>query len=177
MAFEDLNHFGEVGKASCKSVNFVNNNYIDFVILNVLKDVSLPGDPYFHRSMRDRRINAIINTGKKPLRDRYPQPIPGTVLSRIYQEKEHKVTVTHDGQFEFEGVRVGEYRIEVTRNDKQVIKSDPFSVERGQSAPYFRIQLDPIHRVPFLGRTANPKNTDGNVVSPFSPESGRNLIE
>ncbi len=51
----------------------------------------------------DRRINAIINTGKKPLRDRYPQPIPGTVLSRIYQEKEHKVTVTHDGQFEFEG--------------------------------------------------------------------------
>lgn len=51
----------------------------------------------------DRRINAIINTGKKPLRDRYPQPIPGTVLSRIYQEKEHKVTITHDGQFEFEG--------------------------------------------------------------------------
>ena len=51
----------------------------------------------------DRRISAIINTGKKPLRDRYPQPIPGTVLSRIYQEKEHKITVTHDGQFEFEG--------------------------------------------------------------------------
>ncbi|MGH1471614.1 MAG: DUF2924 domain-containing protein [Cellvibrionaceae bacterium] len=51
----------------------------------------------------DRRISAIINTGKKPLRDRYPQPIPGTVLSRIYQEKEHKVTVIHDGQFEFEG--------------------------------------------------------------------------
>ncbi|MBU3069218.1 DUF2924 domain-containing protein [Aestuariicella sp. G3-2] len=51
----------------------------------------------------DRRINAIINTGKKPLRDRYPQPILGTVLSRIYQDKEHKVTVTHDGQFEFEG--------------------------------------------------------------------------
>ena len=35
----------------------------------------------------DRRINAIINTGKKPLRDRYPQPIPGTVLSRITKKK------------------------------------------------------------------------------------------
>lgn len=51
----------------------------------------------------DRRIQAIVNTGKKPLRDRFPQPIPGTVLSRIYQETEYKVTVTHDGQFDFEG--------------------------------------------------------------------------
>jgi hypothetical protein len=51
----------------------------------------------------DRRIQAIVNTGKKPLRDRYPQPIPGTVLSRLYQEQEYRVTVTHDGQFDFEG--------------------------------------------------------------------------
>lgn len=51
----------------------------------------------------ERRINAIIHSGKKPLRDRYPQPLPGTVLTRIYKEKEHRVTVTHDGLFEFEG--------------------------------------------------------------------------
>lgn len=51
----------------------------------------------------ERRIQAIINTGKKPLRDRYPQPLPGTVLTRLYQDKEHQVTVTHDNQFEFEG--------------------------------------------------------------------------
>lgn len=51
----------------------------------------------------DRRINAIIHSGKKPLRDRYPKPLPGTVLTRIYKEKEYRVTVTHDCQFEFEG--------------------------------------------------------------------------
>ncbi|ONF43312.1 hypothetical protein BTO32_11560 [Marinobacter lutaoensis] len=50
-----------------------------------------------------RRIRAIIKTGQKPLRDRYPKPVPGTVLTRIYQEKEYRVTVTHDNQFEFEG--------------------------------------------------------------------------
>ena len=37
MAFEYLNHFGEVGKASRQSVNFVNHNDIDFVILYVFK--------------------------------------------------------------------------------------------------------------------------------------------
>lgn len=51
----------------------------------------------------ERRIQTIVNTGKKPLRDRYPQPLPGTVLTRLYQDKEHQVTVTHDNQFEFEG--------------------------------------------------------------------------
>lgn len=51
----------------------------------------------------DRRIQAIVNTGKKPLRDRYPQPVAGTVLSRLYQEQEYRVTVTHDGQLDFEG--------------------------------------------------------------------------
>lgn len=51
----------------------------------------------------DRRIAAIMQTGKKPLRDRYPQPIPGTVLSRLYRDEEYRVTVTHDGQYEFEG--------------------------------------------------------------------------
>ncbi len=51
----------------------------------------------------ERRIQAILNTGKKPLRDRYTQPVPGTVLTRLYQDNEYRVTVTHDNQFEFEG--------------------------------------------------------------------------
>jgi hypothetical protein len=29
--------------------------------------------------------------------------VGGTVLSRLYQEQEYRVTVTHDGQFDFEG--------------------------------------------------------------------------
>ena len=51
----------------------------------------------------ERRINAIIDNGKKALKDRYPQPLPGTVLTRLYRDKEHQVTVTHDRQFQFEG--------------------------------------------------------------------------
>ena len=30
-------------------------------------------------------------------------PIPGTVLIREYKGVEHRVTVTHDGQFEYQG--------------------------------------------------------------------------
>ena len=51
----------------------------------------------------ERRIQAILNTGNKPLRDRYTQPVPGTVLTRLYQDNEYRVTVTHYNQFEFEG--------------------------------------------------------------------------
>lgn len=48
----------------------------------------------------ERRIKAIIDTTKKPLRGR--SPAPGTVLTRIYQDKEHQVTVMPDGQFEYQ---------------------------------------------------------------------------
>lgn len=51
-----------------------------------------------------RRIQVLIQHEKnKSQGNRTPQPIPGTVLSRIYQDKEYLVTVTHDNQFEFEG--------------------------------------------------------------------------
>lgn len=51
----------------------------------------------------ERRINAIMATGNKPLGDRIPQPMAGTVLSRRYQDIDYTVTVTHDGHFEFNG--------------------------------------------------------------------------
>lgn len=63
----------------------------------------------FARTHRDliernqRRIDAIIKTGQKPLRDRVPLPVPGTVLTRLYRDREHIVTVTPDHQFEYEG--------------------------------------------------------------------------
>jgi Protein of unknown function (DUF2924) len=50
-----------------------------------------------------RRIQAIIDTNNKPLRDRSPKPVPGTVLTRWYQDKEYQVIAMQDGQFEFEG--------------------------------------------------------------------------
>ena len=55
------------------------------------------------RAERNRqRIQAIIDQDKKP-KSRYPQPMPGTLLTRLYQDKAYQVTVTHDNQFEFEG--------------------------------------------------------------------------
>ena len=49
-----------------------------------------------------RRIEAIIESGKNRKRDRDIRLMPGTVLLREYQGKEHRVTVTLDGQYEFE---------------------------------------------------------------------------
>ncbi len=45
----------------------------------------------------------MIQTSKKPLRDRHPQPIPGTVLSRLDRDQEYRVNVTHDSQYDFKG--------------------------------------------------------------------------
>jgi hypothetical protein len=50
-----------------------------------------------------RRIAALIDTGNVSKRDRYYRPTPGTVLTREYQRREYRVTVTADGQYEFEG--------------------------------------------------------------------------
>lgn len=50
-----------------------------------------------------RRIDNLVDTGKVKRRDRYHRPAPGTVLTREYQRVAYRVTVTADGQYEFEG--------------------------------------------------------------------------
>ncbi|WP_222837047.1 DUF2924 domain-containing protein [Candidatus Williamhamiltonella defendens] len=45
----------------------------------------------------------MIKTSKKPLRDRHPQPISGTVLSRLDRDQEYCVNVIHDSQYDFNG--------------------------------------------------------------------------
>lgn len=52
-----------------------------------------------------RRIKALVETGKARKLDRDIRLMPGTVLTREYQGIEHRVTVTQDGQYEFEGRR------------------------------------------------------------------------
>ena len=52
-----------------------------------------------------RRIQALVETGKAPKRDRELRLLPGTVLTREYRGIEHHVAVAQDGQYEFEGRR------------------------------------------------------------------------
>jgi len=52
-----------------------------------------------------RRIQALIETGKAPKRDRELRLVAGTVLTREYRGIEHHVAVAHDGQYEYEGRR------------------------------------------------------------------------
>jgi hypothetical protein len=52
-----------------------------------------------------RRIQALIETGKAPKRDRELRLVPGTVLTREYRGVEHHVAVTQDGQYEYQGRR------------------------------------------------------------------------
>jgi hypothetical protein len=52
------------------------------------------------------RIQALIDNNiltKKSTNKAYTTPSAGTMLTRIYQGKEHQVLITHDGQFTFEG--------------------------------------------------------------------------
>ncbi|WP_297505454.1 DUF2924 domain-containing protein [Ferrovum sp.] len=51
----------------------------------------------------DRRIKTIMETGQNKKRDRNYRPVPGTVLTREYQGVIHKVVVTPDGQYDFQG--------------------------------------------------------------------------
>jgi hypothetical protein len=50
-----------------------------------------------------RRIQALIETGKAPKRDRELRLVPGTVLTREYRGVEHHVAVTQDGQYQYQG--------------------------------------------------------------------------
>ena len=50
-----------------------------------------------------RRIEALIETGTNPRRDRDCRPVAGTVLTREYRGVVHRVVATADGQYDFEG--------------------------------------------------------------------------
>lgn len=51
----------------------------------------------------ERRIDALLRTGRVAKRDEDFKPLPGTVLSRVYLDEEHRVTVRADGQYEYRG--------------------------------------------------------------------------
>ena len=50
-----------------------------------------------------RRIASLVETGKIKKRDRDYRPAAGTALTREYQGVEHRVIVTQDGQYDFQG--------------------------------------------------------------------------
>lgn len=51
----------------------------------------------------DRRIKTIIETGQNKKRDRDHRPVAGTILTREYKGVIHRVIVTPDGQYDFQG--------------------------------------------------------------------------
>ena len=50
-----------------------------------------------------RRIASLVETGMLKKRDRDYRPVAGTLLTREYRDKEYRVIVSADGQYEFEG--------------------------------------------------------------------------
>ncbi|MGB7934178.1 MAG: DUF2924 domain-containing protein, partial [Gammaproteobacteria bacterium] len=50
-----------------------------------------------------RRIQALVETGQSPKRDRELRLLPGTVLTREYRGVEHHVAVTQGGQYAYQG--------------------------------------------------------------------------
>jgi hypothetical protein len=50
-----------------------------------------------------RRIDSLIKTGSVKKRDRDYRPVAGTVLTREYHGALHRVIVTQDDQYEFQG--------------------------------------------------------------------------
>lgn len=50
-----------------------------------------------------RRIAALIETGRVKKRDPDYRPVAGTMLTREYLDKEYRVIVTADGNYNFEG--------------------------------------------------------------------------
>ena len=51
----------------------------------------------------ERRIKTIMETGQNKKRDRDHRPVAGTVLTREYRGVSHRVVVTPDGQYDFQG--------------------------------------------------------------------------
>ena len=51
------------------------------------------------------RIDKLLATGKVSKTDRDIRPVPGTVITREYRSQMHRVVVSTDGQYEFEGRR------------------------------------------------------------------------
>lgn len=57
------------------------------------------------------RIQTLIDNGKLRKRDKDYRPPTGSVLTRLYQDIEHRVVVEADGQYEYEGRRYGSLSI------------------------------------------------------------------
>lgn len=57
------------------------------------------------------RIQTLIENGKLRKRDKDYRPPTGSVITRLYQDIEHRVVVEADGQYEYEGRRYGSLSI------------------------------------------------------------------
>lgn len=80
-----------------------NRQFLERRIAYKLQEVECRKENRALLERNQRRIAALVETGKLKKRDRDYRPVAGTVLTREYQKVEYRVTVTADDQYEFEG--------------------------------------------------------------------------
>lgn len=80
-----------------------NRQFLERRIAYRLQEVEFRKDNPELLERNQRRIEALIATDKLKKRDRDYHPVPGTILTREYQQVEYRVVATVDGQYEFDG--------------------------------------------------------------------------
>ena len=80
-----------------------NRQFLERRIAYKLQEVECRKENHALLARNQRRIAALVDTGKLKKRDRDYRPVPGTMLTREYHGVIYRVTATADDQYEFEG--------------------------------------------------------------------------
>ena len=80
-----------------------NRTFIEKRLAFRLQELALKGKGRELLKQNKRRIEALIEKDKVPHANQAMTPVPGTVLTRLYNDRTYTVSVTHDGQYDFEG--------------------------------------------------------------------------
>ena len=80
-----------------------NRQFLERRIAYKLQEVECRKENRALLERNQRRIAALVDTGKLKKRDRDYRPVPGTMLTREYHGVIYRVTATADDQYEFEG--------------------------------------------------------------------------
>ncbi len=90
-------------KLFCNDVPTHNRQYLERRIAYRLQEVEFRKVDASLLERNKRRIASLVETGKVRKRDRDYRPPAGTLLTREYQGIEHRVIVTQDGHYDFQG--------------------------------------------------------------------------
>ncbi len=80
-----------------------NRQFLERRIAYKLQEIEFRKDNRAMLERNQRRIASLIETGQVKKRDRDYRPVAGTVLTREHHGIAHRVIVTQDGQYDFQG--------------------------------------------------------------------------